>query len=163
MKKILKKLDEARLIVFNSDLKKQGRNEYSKYDYYTPEQVERLVANACSKTGTIVLCNLKADEHGLYQTLDFIDMESEEKLSFEMRTKHGSIKATNEAQQMGGTDTYSERYIKMKVFQIKDNNLDCDSQDNRKPTTTKRPSKTFGKDAGQVTKPGSLEAKKKPF
>ena len=47
-----------------------------------------------------------------------------------MRTKHGST-ATNETQQMGGTDTYSERYIKMKVFQIKDNNLDIDSQDNR--------------------------------
>ena len=58
-----------------------------------------------------------------------------------MRTKHGSITATNETQQMGGTDTYSERYIKMKVFQIKDNNLDIDSQDNRPkkqvPNTTK--------------------------
>jgi len=32
---------------------------------------------------------------------------------------------------MGGTDTYSERYLKQKVFQIKDNNLDPDSQDNR--------------------------------
>ena len=77
------------------------------------------------------MCNLKADEFGLYQTLDFIDLDSEEKISFEMRTKHGSITATNETQQMGGTDTYSERYIKMKVFQIKDNNLDIDSQDNR--------------------------------
>jgi len=131
MKKVLEKLNEARLAVYNSDLKKAGRNDYSKFDYYTPEQVERLVDNACSKTNTIVLCNLKADEFGLYQTLDFIDLESEEKISFEMRTKHGTITATNEAQQMGGTDTYSERYIKMKVFQIKDNNLDPDSH-NRK-------------------------------
>jgi len=131
MKKVLQKLQEARLEIYNSDLKKAGRNDYSKFDYYTPEQVERLVDNACSKTNTIILCNLKADEFGLYQTLDFIDLDSEEKISFEMRTKHGSITATNETQQMGGTDTYSERYIKMKVFQIKDNNLDIDSQDNR--------------------------------
>lgn len=134
MKKVLEKLKEARNIIKSSDLKKDGRNEYSKFDYYTPEQVEALVDKACKETNTIVLCNLKADEFGLYQTLDFIDLESEEKLSFEMRTKHGSITATNETQQMGGTDTYSERYIKMKVFQIKDNNLDIDSQDNRKQT-----------------------------
>lgn len=135
MKNVLKKLQEARLIIYNSELKKAGRNEYSKFDYFTPEQVERLVDNACSKTNTIVLCNLKADEHGLYQTLEFIDMDSQEELSFEMRTKHGSITATNEAQQMGGTDTYSERYIKMKVFQIKDNNLDPDSKENKKQVT----------------------------
>jgi len=132
MTKILQKLLEARLDIFNADEKKEGRNEYSKFDYFTPSQVERLVNIACSKTKTIVLCNLKADEFGLYQTLDLMDLESDESLHFEMRTKHGSITATNETQQMGGTDTYSERYIKMKVFQIKDNNLDCDSQDNKK-------------------------------
>ena len=132
MKNVLKKLQEARLIIYNSDLKKAGRNEYSKFDYYTPEQVERLVDGACSKTNTIVLCNLKADAFGLFQTLEFIDLDSDEKLEFEMRTKHGSITATNETLQMGGTDTYSERYIKMKVFQIKDNNLDFDSKDNSK-------------------------------
>ena len=134
MKNVLEKLKKAREIIKSSPLKKEGRNDYSKFDYYTPEQVESLVDKACEKTNTIVLCNLKADEFGLYQTLEFIDLDSEEKLSFEMRTRHGSITATNETQQMGGTDTYSERYIKMKVFQIKDNNLDIDSQDNRKET-----------------------------
>jgi hypothetical protein len=129
---ILQKLKDARAEIKKSNLKKAGRNEYSKFDYYTPEQVEQLVDNACEKTNTIVLCNLESDEFGLYQQLFFIDLESGEKLQFIMRTKHGSITATNETQQMGGTDTYSERYIKMKVFQIKDNNLDFDSQDGRK-------------------------------
>lgn len=133
---ILNKLKQAREIIKKSNLKKIGHNDYSNFDYYTPEQVEQLVDTACQETNTIVICNLKADEFGLFQTLDFIDLESEEKLTFEMRTKHGSITATNETQQMGGTDTYSERYIKMKVFQIKDNNLDFDSQDNRKKTST---------------------------
>lgn len=131
MKNVLNKLKLARETIKSSNLKKAGRNDYSKFDYYTPEQVEQLVDNACKEVKAIVLCNLKADEFGLFQTLDFIDLESEEKVSFEMRTKHGNITATNETQQMGGTDTYSERYIKMKVFQIKDNNLDFDSQDNR--------------------------------
>jgi hypothetical protein len=152
MKKVLEKLKQARDIIKSSDLKKSGRNDYSKFDYYTPEQVEALVDKACKDTNSIVLCNLKADEFGLYQTLDFIDLETEEKVSFEMRTKHGSITATNETQQMGGTDTYSERYIKMKVFQIKDNNLDIDSQDNRPKQEVKpvllEEIKKLGKDNG---------------
>jgi len=131
---ILNKLQEARDLIRKSDLKKDGYNSHSKYKYYTPEQVESLVASACEKIKVICLCNLKADEYGLFQTLTFQDLESDESLDFEMRTKHGSITATNEAQQMGGTDTYSERYIKMKVFQIKDNNLDPDSSS--KPTNT---------------------------
>jgi len=137
-KTILQKLQDARDIIKKSDLKKVGTNTYSKYDYYTPEQVEALVEKACKETETICLCNLKADEFGLYQELIFIDLKDEENsILFQLRTKHGSLKATNETQQMGGTDTYSERYIKMKVFQIKDNNLDFDSQDNtEKPKTT---------------------------
>jgi hypothetical protein len=139
MAKILSKLKQARDIIKKSDLKKLGWNEYSKFGYYTPEQVEQLVDKACEGSKTIVLCNLKADEFGLFQTLDFMDLESDETLHFEMRTKHGSITATNETQQMGGTDTYSERYIKMKVFQIKDNNLDPDSQDNAPKVAKKAP------------------------
>jgi len=139
MKKIYEKLKEARNIIKKMNLKKTGRNEYSKFDYYTPEQVEKLVDIACEKTNTLVLCNLKKDEFGLFQTLDFIDLKSEEKISFEMRTKHGSITATNETQQMGGTDTYSERYIKMKVFQIKDNNLDIDAQSKPVKESKKEP------------------------
>lgn len=137
-KTILQKLQEARNIIKKSNLKKAGRNEYSKFDYFTPEQVEALVENACNETETICLCNLKADEFGLYQELVLIDLTDEKNsLTFELRTKHGEMKATNEAQQLGGTDTYSERYIKMKVFQIKDNNLDFDSHDNR-PASAKK-------------------------
>lgn len=147
MKNALIALQKAREIIKSSDLKKEGRNEYSKFDYYTPEQVESLVDKACKESNSIVLCNLKADEFGLYQTLEFIELESGESLKFEMRTKHGSITATNETQQMGGTDTYSERYIKMKVFQIKDNNLDIDSQDNRQKKT----------EVPNTTKPGTKE------
>jgi hypothetical protein len=142
---ILEKLKKARQSIKKSNLKKQGRNDYSKYDYYTPEQVEQLVDKACEDTNTIVLCNLKADEFGLFQTLDFCDLGSEEKITFEMRTKHGEITATNEAQQMGGTDTYSERYIKMKVFQIKDNNIDPDSKDHTKIIHNNQPA--------QISKP----------
>lgn len=136
MDKILEKLNTARELVRSGGYKKDGTNTYSKYDYYTPEMVENIVADVTKKTGTICICNLMADQFGLYQQLELIDMESKEKLTFQLRTEKGELKATNATQQLGGTDTYSERYIKMKVFQIKDNNLDFDSKDHTEAKKT---------------------------
>lgn len=141
MDKILEKLNIARELVRSGGYKKDGTNTYSKYDYYTPEMVENIVADVTKKTGTICICNLMADQFGLYQQLELIDMESKEKLTFQLRTEKGELKATNATQQLGGTDTYSERYIKMKVFQIKDNNLDFDSKDHTIASKTPQKSK----------------------
>lgn len=129
---IYEKLDKARKLIRGTNQKKSGRNEFSKYDYFTPEQVESIVAEVSEEVKILSLCSLKRNEHGLYQELTLVNLEDlEDRLVFELATTMGSLKATNETQQMGGTDTYSERYIKMKVFQIKDNSLDPDSQDNR--------------------------------
>jgi hypothetical protein len=140
---IYEKLNEARKIIREKKVEKDATNEFSKYDYFTPEAVEKLVSEACEKVKIVCLCNLKKDELGYYQTLDLVDTErkdgplgsSLDLLHFELRTDKPEIKATNVTQQMGGMDTYSERYIKMKVFCIKDNGLDFDSQDNRQNST----------------------------
>ena len=124
---IYEKLNEARRLVRETSHKKDGRNTFSNYDYFTPETVELIVAEVCEETKMLPVCNLKRNEYGLYQEMILVDLENlEDKIVFQLDTVHGQMKATNEAQQMGGTDTYSERYIKMKVFQIKDNNLDPD-------------------------------------
>lgn len=131
---IYEKLAEARRLVRETPHKKAGRNEYSKYDYFTPEQTEQIVAEVCEEVKVLPVCSLKRNEFGLYQELVLVDLENvKDTIVFQLATSQGQLKATNETQQMGGTDTYSERYIKMKVFQIKDNNLDPDSQDNRQP------------------------------
>lgn len=133
---IYEKLNEARKLVRNTKHKKAGSNTYSNYDYFTPEQVEMIVSEVCEETKMLPICNLKRNEHGLFQELTLIDLENvKDTLTVELATVHGQMKATNETQQMGGTDTYSERYIKMKVFQIKDNNLDPDSKDNSETKT----------------------------
>jgi hypothetical protein len=125
-------------LVRTTSHKKAGKNTYSKYDYFTPEQVEMIVSEVCEKTKLLPLCNLKRNEYGLFQEMVLVDLEAPgDFIVFELATVRGEMKATNETQQMGGTDTYSERYIKMKVFQIKDNNLDPDSKDNSEVKTKK--------------------------
>ena len=62
-----------------------------------------------------------------------------------MATEKPKITATNETQQMGGAMTYSERYLLMSIYGIKDNNLDFDSQKPQQPTTKKPQQKAINR------------------
>lgn len=135
---IYEKLAKARELVKKTKHKKEGRNEHSKYDYFTPEQIEMIVSEVCAETKLLPLYSLVRNSYGLYQAVELVDLEDpKDQLVFTLATEKGALTATNASQQMGSTDTYSERYLKMKVFQIKDNNLDPDSQDNRKSKVAK--------------------------
>ena len=125
---IYAKLDKARESVRNTPHKKTASGRMFKY--FTPEEVEMIVAEVCTEVKILPICSLKRNEYGLYQEMVLINLEGDDKdkIVFELATMKGDLKNTNETQNMGSTDTYSERYIKMKVFQIKDNNLDPDGQ-----------------------------------
>jgi len=143
---ITEKLLEARKMIKETSIQKEGTNTFSKYNYFTPSQVSELVNTVCQDLGIITLFSLEKDEYGLYGKLRIVSVErsgtiqitAKEKpqpepefLEFVMYTEMPSIKATNETQQMGGCETYTKRYMLMSAFDITDNNLDFDSQDNR--------------------------------
>ena len=131
MKEVSKKLLEARKLIATTPIKKEGNNSYSKYDYFTPSQVSELVTKACQATGLLTMYSLENTEFGYEGHLAVLDTESGETLSFTMATAMPEITATNAAQKLGGMATFNERYLKMSVFEIVDNNLDFDAQDNR--------------------------------
>jgi hypothetical protein len=125
---IYTKINQARQLIKKSDLKKAGYNDFSKYDYYTPEQVNKLVNDACQQVRLFNKFQLLRTDLGLMAQLEVIDLESEERELFQIATEIPEIKATNMAQQLGGAVTYSERYLLMIAYDIKDNDLDFDSQ-----------------------------------
>jgi len=124
---IYEKLDKARELVRTTKHSKDGSG--FNFKYFTPETVEAIVAEVCTDQKILPVCSLKRNEFGLYQEMVLVNMENtKETIVFQLATALGALKNTNDTQNMGSTDTYSERYIKMKVFQIKDNNLDPDAQ-----------------------------------
>ena len=127
---ILKKISNAKILIKNTKLEKLGLNKFSNYKYFTPEQVERLVSDACENQGLLTKFDLKRNEFGVIGILTIFDINSTEKLDFEMATAIPEIKATNIAQQLGGCVTYTERYLKSTAFGISENHLDFDSKDN---------------------------------
>lgn len=130
---IYKKITEAIDLIKKSPLKKTGRNTYSEYDYYTPEQINKLVYDACKQVGLYCRFDLIRNEFGIqgevvvWDTTDF-----KEAVTFTMASDVPSIKATNIAQQLGGAMTYTKRYMLMNIFDIVDNNLDFDTTSNTK-------------------------------
>lgn len=130
-KNLKQKMLEARKIISGTKMEKKGKNKYSNYDYFTPDQVNVLVADACQKTGILPVFSLKNGDYGMFGVLDILDSDSDDSLQVVMHTAIPDIKATNVTQQVGGAVTYTERYLKMSAFGITDNSLDFDSQDNR--------------------------------
>lgn len=128
---ILQKLSEARDYIKSQDLKKSGKNKFSDYDYFTPEQINQLVHKAETQAGLIHLFNMKRDENGIHGHLEICEIETGEKIEFVQATDIPIIKATNITQQIGGAVTYTNRYMLMTAFDISDNVLDFDAKDNR--------------------------------
>ncbi len=144
--KLYQKIHNCRAGIKASNLKKQGTNTYSNYDYYTPEQVNKLVYDVCLSEKLFTKFDLVRGNNGLHGKLTVIDLETGEQDVFTAATEMPVITATNASQQMGGCMTFSERYLKQSVFEIVDNNLDFDSQDNRPQKPAKKPQgkKTYG-------------------
>ena len=135
---IYEKLQRARELVKRQELKKDGKNAFAKYDYFTPSMVNGIVSSVCGETQLLPIINLKQDALGYLVTLELVDIDSPEHvINFEMRTDIPSIKATNLTQQMGGMFTYASRYICMSVFEIVDNSLDFDAHDNKETNMSK--------------------------
>ncbi len=132
MNETIKKLSDARQSIRQTKIEKQGYNEFSKYKYFTPEQISHLVNEACTDAKLFHKFSLIRTDLGLMAQLVIFDLDGSSSLTFEMATEIPAIKATNVAQQLGGCVTYSERYLLQIAFDIKDNNLDFDSKNVKK-------------------------------
>lgn len=154
---VYSKIQACRASIKASNLKKAGHNEYSKYDYYTPEQVDKLVYDACLSERLFNKFQLKRNEYGLYGSMDVIDIETGESINFELATEMPKITATNETQQMGGAMTYCNRYMLMNIYDIVDNNLDFDAITPQKKQNTSNTSKTSPEDDKKWLNQGTPE------
>lgn len=144
-KNLLWKLWQAKIDIASTKISKEGTNDFSHYEYFTPEQVNKIVQKACVDHKLFTKFDLKRNEWWVYWVLTIYDIESEESISFEGATAIPEIKATNVAQQIWGCMTYTERYLKMTAFGICDNSLDFDTTENTKKVAEKKAEKTTAK------------------
>lgn len=140
---LIKKLAKAKAEIKATKLKKEGRNTYSNYDYFTPSQIEHLVQTVCESNGLLTKFDLERNQLGVTGKLTVYNIDNDETICFEMATAIPEIKATNIAQQLGGCVTYTERYLKMSAFGITDSNLDFDASKVEPAKQTKQQEKPY--------------------
>jgi hypothetical protein len=138
MKNIINKLSKAKNKVATMRINKEWNNDYSHYDYFTPEQVNKIVQTVCDEFWILTKFDLKRNEYGLYGTLTVYDIESGESLVFEWASELPDIKATVSSQRYGWLMTYLERYLKSTCFWIVENALDLDTTENTKKVAEKK-------------------------
>lgn len=125
-------------MIKESPIKKKGFNTFSKYEYFTPEQISGMVASVNNDLNLFHQFSLVREQYGLMAYLRISDLDSDKSVEFKIATEIPEIKATNVAQQLGGCVTYSERYLLQIAYDIKDNNLDFDTA-KPKDKVTKKP------------------------
>jgi hypothetical protein len=135
---VYQKVNKAIEKIKKSSLKKTGYNTHSKYYYFTPEDVEAAVDKGIDGLGLFIKFDLVRTELGIDGRLEVLDIDSGENISYIMASAIPSITATNASQQLGGAMTYTERYMLMNAFKIKDNSLDPDNTDNTKKRESKK-------------------------
>lgn len=138
MKQLLSKLWQAKKDIASQKTSKEWSNDFSHYEYFTPDQVNRLVQNVCAKNWLLTKFDLKRNEFWVYGTLTIYDIDTANFITFEWATAIPEIKATNIAQQIWWCMTYTERYLKMTAFGITDNSLDFDTTENTKKVAAEK-------------------------
>lgn len=130
--KTLLKIQNVITSIKETEVSKGGTNDFSGYDYFTPEQIEELVSKECLKEKLFYKFDLVRNELGIFGQLSIFDLDEDSScpLVYEMASDIPVIKATNVAQQLGGAMTYTKRYLMMNAFSITDNNLDHDTTQN---------------------------------
>lgn len=117
---IYQKLQKARVELQAKNLKKSGKNDYSNYDYFELSDFLPGVNDVCNKNGLATIFHFEKEK----ATLTIIDADNPESaILFETPIEMAAIKGSSTMQQIGGTQTYSRRYLYMMAFEIAETDI----------------------------------------
>ena len=111
---IFEKLIKARLQFQSMGVKKSGKNSYAGYTYYELSDIIPAINKIADELKFCCVVNFKSD----LATLDFCDLEKDEKITFSSPMSSASLKGCHEVQNLGAVETYIKRYLYQNCFEI---------------------------------------------
>ncbi len=156
-KNIYEKLMEMRVDFTAAGIKKSGRNDYSKYDYYTLDDFLSICTKIAASHKVLILYSI--DKEAARLNLHNLE-DIGEVLTFSMPLADATIKGGSAIQNLGSQMTYTKRYLYMNVFEIAepdmmDENLGRDNKDTssrNKPQTVSEEEMKDQEEAERVKK-----------
>jgi hypothetical protein len=111
---VYKKLQQARMLLQNTKLKKTGKNDYSKYEYFELGDFLPQVQKICSDVG---LCGVLSFNHEM-AFLQINDVEDGTSIMFTSPMSSAALKGCHDVQNLGAVQTYLRRYLWTNAFEI---------------------------------------------
>lgn len=116
---VFEKLNEARIRFQNANVKKSGKNSYAGYTYYELADILPAINKIAQELKFTCVVNFTPD----LATLDFVDCEKNEKITFTSPMSEASLKGAMAVQNTGAVITYLKRYLYQNCFEIVENDM----------------------------------------
>ena len=113
---VFEKLNEARIRFQNAYVKKSGKNSYAGYTYYELADILPVINKMAQGLKFSCIVNFTPD----LATLDFVDCEKNERITFTSPMSSASLKGGQEVQNLGAVETYIKRYLYQNCFEIEE-------------------------------------------
>lgn len=125
---VYEKLNKARMMFQNANVKKSGMNKYAGYTYFELSDILPIANKICEDvkaTCVVSFCNE-------YAELLFVDNEKpEDVIRFTSPMSKATLKGCHEVQNLGAVETYIKRYLYQNCFEIAESDaLDATMQPN---------------------------------
>ena len=111
---VFEKLNQARLKFQAMGVKKSGKNAYAGYTYYELSDIIPAINKIADELKFCCVVNFNND----LASLDFVDLEKDEKVTFTSPMSSASLKGCHEVQNLGAVETYIKRYLYQNCFEI---------------------------------------------
>ena len=111
---VYKKLQDARIQLQNTALKKSGHNKFAGYQYFELGDFLPQIQNIFNDVGLCGMVSFTAD----LATLRVVDMEDNSEILFTSPMGSASLKGVHEVQNIGAVETYQRRYLWVAAMEI---------------------------------------------
>ena len=131
---VFEKINEARIRFQNANVKKSGKNSYAGYTYYELADILPAINKIAQELKFSCIVNFTPD----LATLDFVDCEKNEKITFTSPMSEASLKGCHPVQNLGAVETYIKRYLYQNCFEI----VEADALDGTMNPADEKPTKS---------------------
>lgn len=114
---VYKKLQEARIKLQNTPLKKSGHNKFAGYHYFELGDFLPAIQRINSELG---LCGVVSFDHNM-AFLQINDTEDGTSVMFTSPMSSAALKGCHDVQNLGAVQTYLRRYLWVNAFEIVEN------------------------------------------
>ena len=111
---IYKKLQEARIQLQNTKLKKSGHNKFAGYYYFELGDFLPEIQNICNKMGLCGVISFNQD----MAYLQITDIDDGASIMFTSPMSSAALKGCHDVQNLGAVQTYLRRYLWVNAFEI---------------------------------------------